>query len=230
MMTDGCLVAIGDIHGDAAALHDLLRRLAARGLHPGRDTVIFLGDLIDRGPASREVVETVMALAAAHPHWVVLQGNHEEQMLTAGTDPATWAVWSAQGGVETLRSYDPDPPFRYGPGDIARLIPAAHREWLAARPSIHETASFIFVHAGLDPRLPLAANPERTLRWIRQEFIASPRDWGKRVIFGHTRQRAPLLLPNKIGIDTLLSGGCLTAAILRDDAPHAVEFVTAPAG
>lgn len=235
-------IAIGDVHGHYDALTRLLSRLGDEGIDFGRDQLVFLGDLVDGGCETRQVIELVMELEQRYPQTVALLGNHEDLLLNAYDDPGEWLLWYTQGGRETLNSYvpervprDADPWARWQEHELrhftqpamANLIPAEHIAWLRARPLMHETASFIFVHGGVNPRCATPADTSRQdMLWIRNPFIHSDRDWGKRVIFGHTYQRnGPLVMPNKIGIDTMArSGGFLTAAVLDDAAPGEVRF------
>src|SRR4051794_12546807 len=129
--------AFSDIHGCYDELMALVARLP---LEPERDRVVFLGDYVDRGPNSRAVVEQVMDWEARYPHWVFLQGNHEDEMLKAlrdgGRGDGWFDHWYGQGGRETLRSYLPQgwnrfQRHRFPVGDV---IPEAHLAWLAARP------------------------------------------------------------------------------------------------
>jgi serine/threonine protein phosphatase 1 len=227
MATTPKLFAIGDVHGHFRELMGLYDRLVhAAELEPERDTLVFLGDLVDGGPQTRDVVAWCMAMAEEHPHWVFLKGNHEDLLLDAlvygGRVYGDFALWWRQGGRETAASY----PDRAAPGatPLARAragIPRAHLRWLHDRPHVHETERHIFVHAGLRPGVPLAAQRLREVLWIREEFLRSPDDFGgKRVVFGHTPLREPLVRPNKLGLDTMVHGrGALTAAELSGPAP-----------
>ncbi len=204
------LFAIGDIHGNLWELTGLIRQVLDDGMVPERDTVVFLGDVVDSGPDSRGVVDQLMAWQRDYPHWVFLMGNHDAMMVDAldhEDDPARMSLWLTQGGAETCLSYL-SPPGDRSTNDrpvprASALVPVAHREWLRGLTLFHETEQYIFVHAGLRPPLPPRDNSRHDLLWIREPFILSAHDWGKRVIFAHTPVREPLVLPNKIGIDTL---------------------------
>ena len=200
---------LSDIHGCYDELMALVARLP---LERERDRVVFLGDYVDRGPNSRAVVEQVMDWEARYPHWVFLQGNHEDEMLNAlqygGRVHAWFDHWYQQGGRETLRSYLPQGWSRFWrrsfqAGDV---VPEAHLAWLAARPRYFEDDAYIYVHAGLTPgKTPQETDPQ-DLIWIRDEFLDSDYDWGKKVIHGHTPawNREPDVRPNRINIDTAL--------------------------
>ncbi|MGB3307182.1 MAG: metallophosphoesterase family protein [Thermomicrobiales bacterium] len=220
--------AWGDLHGHHRELMALYGQLIDHGLDPGRDTLVFLGDYVDSGPATRQVLTQLITWQRAFPHWVFLLGNHEEMLLQArhawaAGDPRTFDRWWYQGGEATWRSYlppgQPEPAVNVNPFDA---IDPDHLAWIERRPRLYETDGFIFVHAGLRPPLgPEACDPD-DLIWIRDEFIYSRHDWGKRVIFGHTPMREPLVMPNKIGLDTLpRNTGFLTVALLDDATPDA---------
>jgi serine/threonine protein phosphatase 1 len=211
------LFAIGDIHGHFQELQGLLNQLEQSGMHPGRDKVVFLGDYVDGGPHTCQVLDLLMDLARANLHWVFLLGNHEQMWLDAyddkGEPTEEFDTWFYQGGSRTRDSYrteaDMDARWR------------EHRAWVASLPLYHESDRFIFVHAGLRPPLPPEANAKFDLLWIREEFIFSSHDWGKIVVFGHTPVREPLVAFNKIGIDTMpRDSGKLTAVELSDEEPR----------
>lgn len=222
------LFAIGDIHGHFYELCALIQRLINEaGFDPKRDTVVQLGDMIDGGPDSRRVVEWCMRMAAAHPHWVFLKGNHCDLMLDAlrynQRIYGSYDLWWMQGGRETAQSYQPQDASPYDRAIMQPLdyIPAEHLDWLEARPLYHETDRYIFVHAGLRPGIPLAEQDREDLLWIRESFIESDFDFGKRVVFGHTVTPQPIVMPNKIGIDMMRHNtGSLCAVELSGDEPR----------
>lgn len=216
------LFAIGDIHGHAAELLDLMADLEAAGMAPERDTVVFLGDYVDSGPDTKSVLEHLIAWQRRWPHWVFLKGNHEDMMLDAmiyhSRKYGFFGHWWGQGGRETAYSYLPEDASEYEKAIMqpAEFIPTEHLAWLHGLPLTYEQDGYFFVHAGLLPGLPLAAQHETDLLWIRDRFIASEADFeGRRIVFGHTPFAEPLVMPNKIGIDTLYHDhGELTAAEL----------------
>ncbi len=192
----GEIYAIGDIHGHL----DLLERLLNR-LRPdlARDRLVFMGDYIDRGPQPKGVVDYVLRLKnQAPPEGVIcLKGNHEAMFLNflQGRDVELFLF---NGGLSTIRDY-------WGEDWEARedlVLPPDHRTFFAELRAYYETSNYIFVHGGLVPGTPLTEQTEEDLLWIRGDFIASTEDFGKKVIFGHTPFRRPLVMPNKIGIDT----------------------------
>lgn len=202
-----------DIHGCYDELMALYRQLP---LQPERDRVIFLGDYIDRGPASKRVLEQVMAWQQQYPHWVFLGGNHEDMMLDALHNDGRHydayfsipEVWFASGGAATYRSYLPAAEQR-DTADLAharKIIPEVHRAWCASLPLHFEDDHYIYVHGGVKPgRTPAETDPF-DLIWLRDEFLESTYDWGKKVIHGHTPTRSlePEVYANRICIDTAL--------------------------
>ena len=185
---EGRLLAVGDIHGCRELLLQLLQEVA-----PGaEDRLIFLGDYIDRGPDAKGVIELLLKLQERWPQTVALRGNHEQMFLDylAGGDP--W-LFLANGGEATLTSYE---------SAGGAEIPAAHRAFLERLPSRYDCDEFVFVHAGLRPGIPLEAQREEDLLWIRGDFLDTDYDWGKTIVFGHTPQLRPLLTPTRIGLDT----------------------------
>lgn len=202
-------IAIGDIHGCRQPLAELLTKIAP---DPEQDTIIILGDLINRGPDSKGTVALLLELREELRHLIILRGNHE-QMLLDFLAGGNRDLFLRAGGLECLESYGID-PFHH---DSAALLPAAHLDLLSDLPSSFENEHGIFVHAGLEPGKHLSLQSPEWLLWARDEFINSDHDFGKPVIFGHTPFAKPLFRPNKIGIDTgAVYGGSLTALILPE--------------
>jgi serine/threonine protein phosphatase 1 len=204
----GRTVAIGDIHGCADALAAVIDAVA-----PGRDdTLITLGDYIDRGPNSRGVLDRVIALAG-RCRLVPLLGNHEEALLDALRDKDNLRRWLTLGGADTLRSYGwaPGGPRRA----LADWIPKPHREFLAGCRDYYETPTHLFVHAGFVPELTRGEQPALALRWrVTDAATAVPHRSGKVAVVGHTVQhsREVLDLGFLVCIDTNCArGGWLTA-------------------
>lgn len=207
----GRIFAIGDVHGCADRLARLLERLP---MGWQRDTLVFLGDLIDRGPSSREVMETLCRLRREGVSVVGLIGNHEYLLLEyqRSGDPAILPYLRANGIESTLTSYGA--VNQRGLVDLS-FMPPSHQDLLLSLLPYWETAHFIFVHAGIMPGLPLSDHDLPTLCEKRGEFLTSEIQVGKRVVFGHTPFATPLLTPTKIGIDTgAVYGNLLTAVEL----------------
>jgi serine/threonine protein phosphatase 1 len=204
----GRTIAIGDIHGCLAALATLID-----AIEPGpKDTVVTLGDYIDRGPHSRGVLDRLIALAR-RCRLVPLLGNHEELLLDTLRDITALRRWLTLGGADTLRSYGwvSGGPRRA----LADWIPKPHREFLAGCRPYFETRSQIFIHAGYVPELPLNEQPGQALRWrVTDAATATPHYSGKVAVVGHTPQRTGevLDLGFLVCIDTNCTrGGWLTA-------------------
>lgn len=197
----GRTIAIGDVHGCARALDTLL---AAIDPQPG-DTLVTLGDVIDRGPDSRGVVERLLELEA-EDLLVPILGNHEVMLFAVLADQMSFTDWILFGGDTTLTSYR-----------VARAdqIPAAHLDFLGRFRLTHETARHIFVHANYEAGLPLDKQPSEKLLWdhvIPQH--AAPHLSGKTVVVGHTPQQSGRILDLGclLGLDTnCCRGGWLTA-------------------
>jgi serine/threonine protein phosphatase 1 len=203
------IFAIGDIHGCFDQLQALMKIL---DIDRKNDTLIFIGDYIDRGSSSREVVDYVIGLREEFENIICLLGNHE-QMLLSYLDGIDEEMYLYNGGTATL--------FAYG---ISRTstkaarkekIPREHLLFFQSLLPYYETKDYIFVHAGLASGLPLDKQAIHDLLWLRQEFVSLDYDFGKMVIFGHSPLIYPLITPNKIGIDTgAVFGGKLTCVEL----------------
>ena len=171
-------------------------------LNPQRDTLVFLGDYIDRGPDSKGVVDFILQLRKELPHVVCLKGNHEALFLDWHLNGKDYDLYLYNGGGTTIRSYSQEGEFK---------LPHEHLDFFTSLRLYYETADYIFVHAGLRGDIPLQEQDPHDLIWIRDEFILSPHDFGKVVIFGHTPMQRVFIAPNKIGIDTgAVYGGTLT--------------------
>ncbi|MBA16981.1 MAG: serine/threonine protein phosphatase [Sphingomonas sp.] len=215
--------AVGDVHGMLEQLEELLSRIEAdneaRG--PARTTVIFLGDLIDRGPDSAQVVERLREIAAASTPGTIrfLLGNHEEVLLSVlnGSEKAL-RFFNRIGGRETLLSYG-IPASVYASCEYSELlaraqaaVPPEHVEFLRGFEDMIVLGDYAFVHAGVDPRRALDEQETAHLRWIREEFLDHRGTLEKVVVHGHTVRDDVEQLAHRIGIDTgAFAGGPLTA-------------------
>ncbi|MBI3865570.1 MAG: serine/threonine protein phosphatase [Planctomycetia bacterium] len=190
----GRTLAIGDIHGCDVAFNALLKALSIAA----DDTVVVLGDAVDRGPGSRQVIERLMDLQN-ECRLVFILGNHEEMMLEGLEDEDVAQGWLQYGGAATLFSYGGDP----------RTIPPEHLDFLRAAVPYWETERDLFLHANVDPTLPLDQQEIEVLRWTHLTEYELPHPSGKRIICGHTPQRSgvPLTMPGWVCIDTFVCGG-----------------------
>jgi serine/threonine protein phosphatase 1 len=227
------IVAVGDIHGQFYKLLDLMGALEEHGYRLGECKFVFLGDLVDGGPETRQVVEWIKTTESQYPEVHVLLGNHEHLMLDAlrwGSNIyGNYYLWYMQGGRETFESYIPAhlTPLERGLVGPEDVIPSEHLDWLETLRTEYETNQFIFVHAGLRPTKTVHESSLWDKIWIREDFIDSDYDWGKRVVYGHTYTKAPLIMPNKIGIDTMHHGhGVITSVVLDDENGGILDFIT----
>lgn len=204
------LYAIGDIHGEydmLLALYEKIR-IHSRG---EASTIVFLGDYVDRGQKSKQVLDFVMTEGRRNFSFVCLKGNHE-QLMTEGSD-----MWLINGGRETKLSF-------VTPDNTDGLIPQKYIDWMKYLPTLYETEKFIFVHAGLSPGLTAQETSEAVRLWTRFEFLTSEYDWGKRVIHGHTPSRQVEVKPNRINIDTgAVFYDTLTAVSLSAKEPEFIQ-------
>jgi len=175
-------LAIGDIHGCLTALRQLLDQVKPTSA----DRLVFLGDYVDRGPASRQVIELLIGLKSGGSP-VFLRGNHEVMMLSARGSFSDADGWRCCGGSETLLSYGSN-----SLEDFASAVPEAHWAFLKSTARYLETEDHIFVHACLDPQLDLSEQPDWMLFWQFFSWIR-PHKSGKRVICGHSVQSAGLI-------------------------------------
>jgi serine/threonine protein phosphatase 1 len=213
--------AIGDIHGRADLLEALLAAIDAdEAQRPAADTMlIFLGDLVDRGPESCQVVERLMRIRNANAPVRFLMGNHEEVFLRAvAGDLKALRFLIRIGGRATILSYGISPE-DYASLDfdalaerLRELVPPEHVEFLSGFEEWIEVGDYLFVHAGIRPGVDLAAQKASDLRWIRDDFLDSRDDFGKLVIHGHSITDDVDVRSNRIGIDTgAFASGQLTA-------------------
>jgi serine/threonine protein phosphatase 1 len=203
---DGRLFAIGDIHGCPDELAAILKSIA-----PGpTDTVVFVGDYVDRGPSSHDVIEQLLELRRGAAEIVFLKGNHEDMMLSFLGFPGHYGEsFLFNGGSQTLDSYGVSEDTLES---AIEFLPAPHLEFLHGLASSYHRPPYLFVHAGISPARQLEEQAVEDMLWIRQEFIFNVHQIGATVVFGHTPMRAVMVdLPYKLGIDTgLVYGGKLT--------------------
>ena len=206
----GRIFAIGDIHGCLSKLERLIPQI---DIDRGNDTLVFIGDYIDRGDNSKEVVECVLDLRERIGRVVCLKGNHEEMFLDYVCHGSNREMYLLNGGDATIASYG----YRKTPGGMKINVPDRHMHFFTSLLLWYETEQYIFVHAGLRDGISLENQDPSDLLWIRYEFIQSSYDFGKTIVFGHTptSHEDPLFLPGRIGIDTgAVYGGPLTCVEL----------------
>lgn len=219
------IYCVGDIHGRADLLqeiHDLIE--ADSRSFEGVRQVVYLGDYVDRGMQSREVVEMLSSCPLPDSHSVFLRGNHDQYVLDFLEDPARSHEWFAYGGQATLISYGVG--LNKIPGGFEELdalrrelqhrLPASHHRFLSETRSCYTTGSYYFVHAGIRPGLDLDRQTLVDQLFIRDEFTSCRRNFQKIIVHGHTITERPEVLPNRIGIDTgAFSTGILTCLVLE---------------
>ena len=221
------IYAIGDVHGCAEHLRELLTRIRQDNAdRTSRLTrLVFLGDLIDRGLQSAAVVRQVQRWSQASDRVIVIRGNHEVMMLRALTgDINALQLWLRFGGESTLKSWGvPERLLIQGPiNDLLRSARACITSetliWLNALPCSYRSGSVFFTHAGVRPGTPLELQSEADLVNIREPFLSCPDLHPALIVHGHTISPRPQLLPNRLGVDTgAYLGGRLTAVGLEED-------------
>lgn len=242
---DKPIAAIGDIHGEARMLDVLLDALEDHGDSIGGLRIVTLGDHIDRGEASRAVVERlVRGPRSACNEYVHLLGNHDEMMLRAYRSPHGYNMsrWLSSGGIYTLFSYGLEDDNQFVDGVWKALIPQEHVDFLDGLIDVYADSDRIYVHAGLRPGIDLSRQEQDDTLWIREGFLDVEHDFGRTVVHGHTPEAAPEILAHRINLDTeACRTGRLTAAVFgptmrivqalqprRSDVP-VVEWSEAPA-
>ncbi|HET9337045.1 MAG TPA: metallophosphoesterase [Sphingomicrobium sp.] len=216
---------VGDVHGRLDLLDRLLALIEADVEQtPARKSLlVFLGDLIDRGPDSRAVVERLRTYQHDRLKPYFLAGNHEEVLLRLLTgERGILSSWLQFGGAECLQSYGLDPASLRDVGETAALaevkkaIPTEHARFIGGFADTLSFGDYLLVHAGLRPKVDLSLQSQSDLRWIRSPFLEDESDHGMMVVHGHTISPAVEERPNRIGIDTgAYRTGVLTALVLE---------------
>lgn len=225
------IYAIGDVHGEIDLLEKLLKEIESDAPSGEENTLVFIGDYVDRGPDSRGVIERLMRGISGF-ETICLKGNHEKIFVDFVTYPhdrlaSTW-FRDMNGGRETVASYcidaddvidaleDPDRV-----DDLLGPIPTEHIAWMDDLPVSYQRDGLFFVHAGVRPGVSLEYQSEDDMMWIRDRFLKSRKDHGALIIHGHTPKRSVEVKRNRINIDT---GACfwgeLTAVVLGEDEPR----------
>jgi serine/threonine protein phosphatase 1 len=218
--------AVGDIHGRLDLLDPLLARIETDVCRDAGLEIlyVFLGDYIDRGPASSGVIERLIAFSADR-RTICLKGNHEAFLLDFLANPDVLQNWSRYGGLNTLMSYGLHPPLQPNASQCAKIarelveaMPEAHRKFLENLPLSLTLGDFFFVHAGVRPNVALERQSEEDMLWIREEFLLHEQSFHKIVVHGHTPVDQPEILENRINIDTgAYATGRLTCLVLEGE-------------
>jgi len=219
------MYCIGDIHGRDDLLVDLHAQIEADAAdYRGRKQILYLGDYIDRGPQSCQVIERLLNAPLAGFESIHLKGNHEQFLLDFLEFPGAAAGWLTFGGRETLASYGIDVPVMPArsrlaelAGSLADTLPPEHLAFFRDSPVCWRGGDYYFVHAGIRPGVPLDQQHAEDQIWIRDEFLDSTCDHGVVVVHGHTNGEHPEFRSNRIGIDTgACFTGVLTCLVLED--------------
>lgn len=230
-----CIYAVGDVHGRVDLLEALQKSITddAALLTPGTGKiVIYMGDYVDRGLESRQVIQRLIDDALPGFQSIHLLGNHDAWFLSFLVDPKVGATWLRYGGDVTLHSYG----VRLGtpvddPEYFARLqhelrgrLARDHVEFLQSLELSYEMGDYLFVHAGIRPGVALDQQTADDLLWIREPFLSSERDLGRVVVHGHTVESHPVVKHNRIGIDTgACWTGCLTCLVLEEGSHRFIQ-------
>lgn len=205
--------AIADLHGRYDLFRMAVDAIAARG----GGKVVFLGDYVDRGPESRQIIEALMAGPPVGQTWFPLKGNHEDMMVQVCLGDAPVAWWLPNGGGQTLVSYG----HAYGaPVDVG-VVSSAHLNWLAHLPLYRPDAHRVFVHAGVDPTIPLDGQSEKTLLWKLYPDAFPDGHGDRHVVHGHHQfADGPKCYAGRTDLDTLAwLTGRLVIGVFDDDTP-----------
>jgi len=207
---DTTLYVIGDIHGRLDLLDVMIEKIKRDvEAHGSRKCMtVTLGDYVDRGPASKGVIDRLVGNPFP-TSYVPLKGNHEELFEEFLKNPSSMDRWRKLGGIETLHSYAvPIEQLMVGrnfdeaANALRSVLPPEHRSFLSSLKTWTTFGNFFMCHAGVRPGTPLDQQADEDLLWIRQEFLGSTMDFGKVVVHGHTPTDFPEILPNRINIDT----------------------------
>ena len=225
------IYAIGDIHGRVDLLNAVFKRIDAdleqNPISLGIE--VYLGDYVDRGPASREVLDQLVVRNQTF-RTVFLKGNHEAHLMSFTTNPLILEDWRQLGGLETLMSYGIVPLIHTGADAQVRIaaafdqaLPTTHRRFLSNLKLSFTCGDFFFVHAGIRPGVPLTKQREEDLLWIRRDFLLCEEEFSKIIVHGHTPVPEPEIHLNRINIDTgAYATGRLTCLRLEDDC---IDFI-----
>lgn len=221
------IYAIGDVHGCLDLLLELEAQIAADAADAtGERWLVTLGDVVDRGSSSGQVIDHLLRPAPAGLRRINLMGNHEAMMLDFLHRPRADSMWLENGGIETLASYGVPVDRlmrldgRQAQQIVASYIPDEHVDYVSHLPLLLDTPAALFVHAGLRPGIPIDRQRDEDLLWYRDEFRADFAEFVRPVVHGHTMRDEPLLTPHRIAIDTAaVVSGRLTAVRIGSSGP-----------
>lgn len=220
------IYAIGDVHGFAGLLrrmHALIDHdIATRPVSDWR--IVHVGDYVDRGPDSKDVLDFLLARMTADERIIALRGNHDQGLLDFLQHPDPSGLFAGNGGAETARSYGIEldfsdkESFATSSRLFANAIPAMHARFLAERPYSAAFGDYFFCHAGVMPGWPLERQTPETLMWIRDEFLIWDGLFDKIVVHGHTPRPDVEMHANRINIDSgVFVHGRLSAVVLEEN-------------
>jgi serine/threonine protein phosphatase 1 len=218
----GVIYAIGDIHGHADLFRSILSKIL-EDAKAGKPRLVLMGDYIDRGTQSREVIGILLSpwfRSTFNP--ITLMGNHEAMLLAAMGNQKVADQWMHFGGAETIESYGIEFGMRSTlkvMDEFRRKMPADHIGAISQMPLSHAEGKWFFTHAGVRPGVALAEQISDDLLWIREPFLTHEGEFGAVIVHGHSTTKDPEILPNRIGLDTGCGygGGMLSAAALHHD-------------
>jgi serine/threonine protein phosphatase 1 len=226
------LYAIGDIHGRADLLRELHAMIRAdAAAFEGEREIVYMGDFVDRGDDSRQVLDMLIEEPLPGFESIHLMGNHEHALLNFLDDPHAIPGWLSWGGRETLLSYGVSVGFATSDADLPRLrdeleraMPAHHAEFIENLQLFHRGGDYYFVHAGVRPGVSLDKQRFEDQLWIREPFNSSSRDHGAVIVHGHSICEQVEMLPNRIGIDTgAFCTGVLTCLVLEGEEQRLIQ-------
>lgn len=194
------IYAIGDVHGDKDKLQRMIEFVGPTKM----DVVILLGDVIDRGRHSKEVVQYILDLREQGYKIIVVKGDHEDMFIdfleakNKKTTDFVCDIYLSNGGFATLESYG----FSVKDNPTIDMLPEGHLEFFKSLKPYEIVDDYLFIHAGILPGKPLEEQDEDLMMWIREQFYKTDATWGKGIIFAHTPFKTPFIGKGKIGIDT----------------------------
>jgi serine/threonine protein phosphatase 1 len=234
---DTDLYVVGDVHGRNDLVMSLAERLLSKVEDANREwRIVFVGDYIDRGEESSQVLSVLQMLVSAQPERIIcLKGNHEQMMLNFLEDPLRHgAKWLNFGGLQTLASFGlrgnitadaSGEQMQALAQDFRRLLPAGLVDWMKSLPLVFQSGNVCVVHAGANPALPIPEQTEATLLWGHPNFAKLPRTDSLWIVHGHTIVRKASVKSGRIAVDTgAVFSGKLTAAAIYTNG--VIDFVT----